>query len=274
MHASGKRQGSPPGNEGGTVYTQDFNPVSDSLGLTAIFAVLPILTLFVLLGGLKLKAQWAALIALAVAMAVAMIVYGMPVDQTGLSALEGAAFGLFPIMWIVIAAIWLYNMTVETRALRGAAQIVRSDLGGPAHPGRDHRLLLRRAVGGARRLRHPRRDHRGDDDRPGVQADQGGVDRPRREHRAGRLRRDRDPDHHAVRDHRPRQGRPRRDGRSPDTVPRADRAADPDRHGRRAAGHPADLAGGRRRRPHLRARPVRVLELHLGRTDRHRRLAA
>jgi lactate permease len=111
MHATGKRQ---TGNEGGTVYTQDFNPVSDSLGLTAIFAVLPILTLFVLLGGLKLKAQWAALIALAVAMAVAMIVYGMPVDQTGLSALEGAAFGLFPIMWIVVMAIWLYNMTVET----------------------------------------------------------------------------------------------------------------------------------------------------------------
>jgi lactate permease len=111
MRATGKPQ---KGNEGGTVYTQDFNPVSDSLGLTAIFAVLPILTLFVLLGGLKLKAQWAALIALAVAMAVAMIVYGMPVDQTGLSALEGAAFGLFPIMWIVVMAIWLYNMTVES----------------------------------------------------------------------------------------------------------------------------------------------------------------
>ena len=43
-----------------------------------------------------------------------MIVYGMPVDQTGLSALEGAAFGLFPIMWIVVMAIWVYNMTVET----------------------------------------------------------------------------------------------------------------------------------------------------------------
>ena len=113
MQASGNHTPN-RGDEGGTVYTQDFNPVSDSLGLTAIFAVLPILTLFVLLGGLKLKAQWAALIALAVAMAVAMIVYGMPVDQTGLSALEGATFGLFPIMWIVVAAIWVYNMTVET----------------------------------------------------------------------------------------------------------------------------------------------------------------
>src|SRR5215218_585587 len=61
-----------------------------------------------------MAAQWAALIALGVSMLVAMIVYGMPVDQTALSATEGAAFGLFPIMWIVVAAIWIYNMTVET----------------------------------------------------------------------------------------------------------------------------------------------------------------
>ena len=96
------------------MYTQDFNPVSDSLGLSAIFAVLPVLTLFVLLGGLKMKAQWAALISLAVAMLVALIVYGMPVGQTALSASEGAVFGFFPIMWIVIMALWIYNMTVET----------------------------------------------------------------------------------------------------------------------------------------------------------------
>jgi lactate permease len=96
------------------VYTQDFDPVSNSLGLSSIFAVLPILVLFVLLGGIRLAAQWAALTALGVAMLVAMIVYGMPVDQTVLSASEGAAFGLFPIMWIVVTAIWLYNMTVET----------------------------------------------------------------------------------------------------------------------------------------------------------------
>ena len=54
------------------MYTQDFSPVSDSLGLTAIFAVLPLLTLFVLLGGLKVKAHWAALTSLGVAMVVAM----------------------------------------------------------------------------------------------------------------------------------------------------------------------------------------------------------
>src|SRR3954453_5434737 len=96
------------------MYTQDFDPVSSSLGLSSIFAVLPVLALFVLLGGLRMAAQWAALIALGVAMLVAMIVYGMPVDQTALSATEGAAFGLFPIMWIVVMAIWIYNMTVKT----------------------------------------------------------------------------------------------------------------------------------------------------------------
>jgi lactate permease len=96
------------------VYTQDFDPVSSSLGLTAIFAALPLVTLFVLLGGVRMKAQWAALISLGVAMLVALIVYGMPVGQTALSAAEGAAFGLFPIMWIVVTAIWVYNMTVET----------------------------------------------------------------------------------------------------------------------------------------------------------------
>jgi hypothetical protein len=46
------------------LYTQDFEPVSNSLGLSSIFAVLPLLTLFVLLGGVKMKAQWASLIAL------------------------------------------------------------------------------------------------------------------------------------------------------------------------------------------------------------------
>jgi lactate permease len=93
------------------VYKQVLDPVGNSLGLTTIFAVLPILTLFVLLGGLRMKAWLASLIALAVAILVALIVYSMPVGQALDSALEGAAFGIFPIMWIVWNAIWIYNMT-------------------------------------------------------------------------------------------------------------------------------------------------------------------
>ena len=93
----------------------ELEPVSDSLGLTAIIAALPILALIVLLGGMKMKARSAAPIALVIAIAVAAAVYGMPVDQAALSAAEGATCGLFPIMWVVVAALWVYNMTVETR---------------------------------------------------------------------------------------------------------------------------------------------------------------
>src|SRR3954464_13468162 len=96
------------------MYQQVTDPVGDSLGLSSIFAALPIITLFVLLGGVKMKAQWAGLISLLVALLVAVIVYPMPVDQALLSAGEGAAFGLFPIMWIVVNAVWLYNITVKT----------------------------------------------------------------------------------------------------------------------------------------------------------------
>jgi lactate permease len=77
-------------------------------------AALPILTLILLLGGIRMSAQYAALAALCAGLVVATAVYGMPVDQAALSAAEGATFGLFPIMWIVVAAIWVYNMTVET----------------------------------------------------------------------------------------------------------------------------------------------------------------
>src|SRR3954449_4165043 len=96
---------------GGDMFKQVYDPVSHSLGLTTIFAVLPLVTLFVLLGGLRLKAQWAALASLGVSILVAIIVYSMPVGQALDSGVEGAAFGLFPIMWIVVNAIWIYNMT-------------------------------------------------------------------------------------------------------------------------------------------------------------------
>jgi len=96
------------------VFEQVLDPVSDSLGLSALCATLPLITLFVLLGALKVKAWIAGLVSLLVAMLVAVILYSMPVDQVVLSATEGAAFGFFPILWIVINAIWVYNLTVET----------------------------------------------------------------------------------------------------------------------------------------------------------------
>ena len=96
------------------MYQQVYDPVGESLGLTAIFAALPLLTLFVLLGGLKRKAHEAAIAALLVALVVAIAVYSMPFGQAVDGALLGAVFGLFPIMWIVWNALWIYNMTEAT----------------------------------------------------------------------------------------------------------------------------------------------------------------
>ncbi|MBV9941031.1 MAG: L-lactate permease [Solirubrobacterales bacterium] len=96
------------------MYKQVLDPVSHSLGLTAIFAVLPLAVLFILLGGFRMKAQWASLIALGVSILIALIVYSMPIGQAADAGLEGAVFGLWPIMWIVINALWIFNMTDAT----------------------------------------------------------------------------------------------------------------------------------------------------------------
>ena len=93
-------------------FTVITDPVAHSVAISAIFAALPLLTLFVLLGVLRMKAWMAGLISLGVALVVAIFVYSMPVGQSLLSASEGAAFGFFPILWIVINAIWVYNLTV------------------------------------------------------------------------------------------------------------------------------------------------------------------
>ncbi|MDT4988285.1 MAG: lactate permease [Micromonosporaceae bacterium] len=90
------------------------DPVGGSVALSAIFACLALLTLFVLLGILRMKAWLAGLISLGVALVVAVIVYSMPLGQALLSASEGAAFGFFPILWIVLNAIWVYNLTVTS----------------------------------------------------------------------------------------------------------------------------------------------------------------
>src|SRR5215218_940234 len=96
------------------MYQQVLDPIADSLAWSAVVAALPLLLLFVMLGALKVTAWVASLISLAVSIVIAVVVYGMPVGQTLLAGSEGAAFGFFPILWIVINAIWVYQMTVET----------------------------------------------------------------------------------------------------------------------------------------------------------------
>ena len=96
------------------MFQQNLSPVGDSLALSALCATIPLITLFVLLGGLRMKAWVAGLISLAVALLVAIALFEMPVGQALLAGTEGAAFGFFPILWIVINAIWVYNLTVAS----------------------------------------------------------------------------------------------------------------------------------------------------------------
>ncbi|MCW2652458.1 MAG: L-lactate transport [Mycobacterium sp.] len=96
------------------MYKQDLDPIAHSLGWSSLVAAVPLLLLFVMLGVLRITAWVASLVSLAVALAIGIAVYGMPVGQALLAGTEGAAFGFFPILWIVINAIWVYQMTVET----------------------------------------------------------------------------------------------------------------------------------------------------------------
>ncbi|GAA3538342.1 MULTISPECIES: L-lactate permease [Streptomyces] len=97
------------------MYIQELEPVAGSLGLSALVATLPLVIVLVLLGGVRMKAHLAGLTGLLAAVLVAWLAYGMPLDQTLSSGVQGAVFGLFPILWIVVNALWVYRMTVRTR---------------------------------------------------------------------------------------------------------------------------------------------------------------
>ncbi|MEU2540459.1 L-lactate permease [Streptomyces iakyrus] len=97
------------------MYVQELEPVAGSLGLSALVAALPLVIVLVLLGGVRMKAHLAGLTGLVAAVLVARLAYGMPLGQTLSGAAQGAVFGLFPILWIVVNALWVYRMTVRTR---------------------------------------------------------------------------------------------------------------------------------------------------------------
>ena len=95
---------------------QTFTPAVDAVGgsvvLSALVALIPLLAFFILLAGVKLKAYVAGACALAIAIIIAVFAFKMPVGYALMAAVEGGAFGVHPVLWIVIMAIWLYQVTV------------------------------------------------------------------------------------------------------------------------------------------------------------------
>jgi lactate permease len=120
------------------MWQQDYYPVAGSLGYSALVAAIPLLILFYMLG-VKRKPSWmAALTALAVAIVLALAVVGMPAAQALASVVYGAAFGLFPIAWIVFASIMLYRVTVEM----GKFEVIKDSIGALSNDRRLQALLI------------------------------------------------------------------------------------------------------------------------------------
>ena len=94
-------------------WMQDIDPLG-SIALSAMIAVVPIVFIFWALIIKKMKGYQASVIATIIAMLIAVLVYGMPVKLALLSSANGALYGLFPICWIVITAVFLFNVTVKS----------------------------------------------------------------------------------------------------------------------------------------------------------------
>lgn len=95
-------------------WKMDINPLG-SLALSALVAAVPILYLFWALAYKRMKGHWAAISAVAIAVVISIVAYGMPVNLSVLSIFNGFLFGLWPVCWIVVTAVYIYNLSVETK---------------------------------------------------------------------------------------------------------------------------------------------------------------
>jgi L-lactate transport len=125
------------------MWDQVYVPVAGSLPASAAIASLPILVLLIALGVLRMPAWKSGLLGLATAMLLAAFVYRMPVRLVLDSTAYGAAFGLFPIAWIVFWAVALYRLTVET----GQFEIIKDSVGRLTQDRRLQALLIAFAFG-------------------------------------------------------------------------------------------------------------------------------
>ena len=106
-------------------WTQVYDPFGH-WWLSTLVAALPIIVLFGLLAGLKVKPHWCAIAGASTAVLVAIIFFKMPLALAAMSFGYGVAFGLLKIAWIVLAAVYLYDISVET----GQFEIMKESVAG------------------------------------------------------------------------------------------------------------------------------------------------
>ena len=169
------------------MYQQVYDPVVHSLGLTSLFAAIPLTLMFVMLGVFKRSPQLSAFVSLAATVAVATLVYPMPLSAALNSGLFGVAFAILTIAWILVNAMWIYNMTVETGyfgVLRESFCRISDDLRIQAIIIAYLFRRLDRGPGGFRRANRNLQRNAG---RDRLQPREGGRGGAGRRHRAGRL---------------------------------------------------------------------------------------
>ena len=125
------------------MWDQVYTPVAGSLAASACVAALPVAVMLISLGVIRLAAWKSGLLGLVTVMVVAGTVYGMPAPLVVSATLYGAAFGLFPIAWIVFWAVVLYRLTVET----GQFEIIKNSVGHLTPDRRLQALLIAFAFG-------------------------------------------------------------------------------------------------------------------------------
>lgn len=125
------------------IWTQIYSPVGNNIFLSALVAAIPVILLLGALAFFHIKAHWAAVLGLVSAWAVAVFVYGMPGKMATMSAVNGALFGLLPIGWIILNAIFVYDITVKT----GKFEVVKDTIAGIAADRRIQVLLIGFAFG-------------------------------------------------------------------------------------------------------------------------------
>ncbi len=123
-------------------WIQTYDPLGHPW-LSTVAAAVPIVLLLAALGVFEWRAHRAALLGLAAALAVSVFVYGMPPGTATATAVYGAAYGFLPIGWIVLNAVFLYNLTVET----GQFEILKNSVGRLSRDRRIQALLVAFAFG-------------------------------------------------------------------------------------------------------------------------------
>src|SRR5438034_913870 len=119
------------------MWNQTYNPLDNAV-LSTIAAAIPVITLLVLIASGKIKAHLAAIIALIVANIITIAVYQMPAGMSVRASLLGVVAGFFPIGWIVLNVIFLYQVTVST----GKFELLKRAVGGVTEDRRLQLLLI------------------------------------------------------------------------------------------------------------------------------------